>query len=41
MASQSFRPIYPLQIGGLALTPVFNAIHAVRGEDETRTEHCV
>src|SRR5215469_8859704 len=58
--SQSFRPIYPLQIGGLtiptyaalaslilnlivviALTPVFNAIHAVRGEDETRAEHYV
>jgi solute:Na+ symporter, SSS family len=59
-ASQSFRPIYPVQIGGLtipcyaaltslilnlivviALTPVFNAIHAVRGEDETRAEHYV
>ena len=59
-ASQSFRPIYPLQIGGLtipcyaalaslilnlivviALTPVFNAIHAVRGQDETRAEHYV
>jgi hypothetical protein len=54
-ASQSFRPIYPPQIGGLtipcyaafaslilnlviviALTPVFNAIRAVRGEDETQ-----
>jgi len=38
MASQSFRPIYPLQIGGLALPPVFNAIRAGRGEDETRAE---
>ena len=25
----------------IVLTPVFNAIHAVRGEDETRTEHYV
>jgi hypothetical protein len=58
--SQSFRPIYPVQIGDLtipcyaalaslilnlivviALTPAFNAIHAVRGEDETRAEHYV
>jgi solute:Na+ symporter, SSS family len=59
-ASQSFRPIYPLQIAGLtiptyaalaslilnlivviALTPIFNAIHAVRGSDETQAEHYV
>jgi solute:Na+ symporter, SSS family len=59
-ASQSFRPIYPLQIVGwtiptyaalaslilnvvvvIALTPVFNAIRAGRGADETRAEHYV
>jgi len=59
-ASQSFRPIYPLQIAGwtvptyaalaslilnvivvIALTPVFNVIHTVRGPDETRAEHYV
>jgi SSS family solute:Na+ symporter len=59
-ASQSFRPIYPLQIVGwtiptyaalaslivnflvvIALTPVFNALGAVRGADETRAEHYV
>jgi SSS family solute:Na+ symporter len=58
--SQSFRPIYPLQLAGgtiptyaafaslilnlvvvMALTPVFNAIHAGRGADETRAEHYV
>jgi hypothetical protein len=25
----------------IVLTPVFNMIHAVRGEDETRAEHYV
>ncbi|MBV8121546.1 MAG: sodium:solute symporter [Alphaproteobacteria bacterium] len=59
-ASQSFRPIYPLQIAGwtvptyaafgslilnvivvIALTPIFNAIHAGRGADETQAEHYV
>jgi hypothetical protein len=57
--SQSFRPIYPVQIGALTIPCyaargladpepyrrrpdlVFNAIHAVRGEDETRAEHYV
>jgi solute:Na+ symporter, SSS family len=28
-------------IVAIALTPAFNAIHAVRGEDETRAEHYV
>ena len=59
-ASQSLRPIYPLQIADwtvptyaafaslilnvvvvIALTPVFNAIHAGRGADETQAEHYV
>jgi solute:Na+ symporter, SSS family len=30
-----------IPIAVIALTPVFNAIHAVRGEDETPAEHYV
>ena len=40
-AYAAFASLFLNVIVVIALTPIFNAIHAVRGADETRAEHYV